>query len=44
MLLILCLLGYVYILYLILPQSNNVTPLLIKISSLFLLLELFNLG
>ena len=43
MLLILGLLTYIYILYLILPISKNVTPLLIRLSCLFLFLELFDL-
>lgn len=44
MLLIFGLLAYIYPLYLILPISKNVTPLLIRLSSLFLVLELINIG
>nr|QCQ69082.1 NADH dehydrogenase subunit 2 [Synchytrium taraxaci] len=48
MLLILGLLGLIYPLYLILPIqkiiTKNVTPLLIRLASLFLVLELLNIG
>nr|WKF48286.1 NADH dehydrogenase subunit 2 [Synchytrium endobioticum] len=43
LLLILGLLGYIYTLYLILPKSQNVTPLLIRLSSLFLILKLIDI-
>nr|YP_009659013.1 NADH dehydrogenase subunit 2 [Synchytrium microbalum]QCQ69011.1 NADH dehydrogenase subunit 2 [Synchytrium microbalum] len=44
MLLVLGLLGYIYALYLVLPQSRNVTPLLIRLASLFLVLQLINIA
>jgi NADH-quinone oxidoreductase subunit N len=40
MLLIFGFFAYLFLLYLILPLSSNVTPLLIRLSSLFLILEL----